>query len=138
MAARRRGRQSRARSRQGGCGKHFSFSGSSEGITKNIHCGMAATFDRDATEPSRPRDLLVLGGGNAALCAAITAREAGLSVTLVESAPETMRGGNSRRSRNTRTILARPPPPLTGGCPGLEERDAVRMAEGGHHDDRPT
>ena len=45
---------------------------------------MAATFDRDATEPSRPRDLLVLGGGNAALCAAITAREAGLSVTLVE------------------------------------------------------
>ncbi|NBT79968.1 MAG: FAD-binding protein, partial [Betaproteobacteria bacterium] len=32
-------------------------------------------------------DVLVIGGGNAALCAAITAREAGASVLLLESAP---------------------------------------------------
>ena len=39
-------------------------------------------------------DVLVAGGGNAALCAAITARQAGASVLLVESAPKAFRGGN--------------------------------------------
>ena len=42
--------------------------------------------------PAREYDLLVLGGGNAALCAALMAREAGLSVLLVESAPKHFRG----------------------------------------------
>jgi hypothetical protein len=32
-------------------------------------------------------DVLVIGGGNAALCAALMAREAGASVMLLESAP---------------------------------------------------
>ena len=32
-------------------------------------------------------DVLVLGGGNAALCAALMAREAGASVLLLEAAP---------------------------------------------------
>ena len=32
-------------------------------------------------------DVLVIGGGNAALCAALTAREAGASVTLLEGRP---------------------------------------------------
>ena len=32
-------------------------------------------------------DVLVIGGGNAALCAALMAREAGASVLLLESAP---------------------------------------------------
>lgn len=32
-------------------------------------------------------DVLVIGGGNAALCAALTAREAGASVLLLEAAP---------------------------------------------------
>ena len=45
-------------------------------------------------------DVLVAGGGNAALCAAITARQAGASVLLVESAPRAFRGGNSRHTRN--------------------------------------
>ena len=44
-------------------------------------------------------DVLVAGGGNAALCAAITARQAGASVLLVESAPRAFRGGNSRHLR---------------------------------------
>ena len=33
-------------------------------------------------------EVVVAGGGNAALCAAITAREKGAAVTLFESAPE--------------------------------------------------
>jgi tricarballylate dehydrogenase len=40
-------------------------------------------------------DVLVVGGGNAALCAALTAREAGASVLLPESAPRAWRGSNS-------------------------------------------
>ncbi|HEY2968024.1 MAG TPA: FAD-dependent tricarballylate dehydrogenase TcuA [Casimicrobiaceae bacterium] len=58
-------------------------------------------------------DVLVLGGGNAALCAAITAREAGRSVMLVECAPRHFRGGNSRHTRNLRCVHDRPRDVLT-------------------------
>src|SRR5579864_1855172 len=40
-------------------------------------------------------DVLVAGGGNAALCAALSARESGASVVLLERAPREHRGGNS-------------------------------------------
>ncbi len=41
-------------------------------------------------------DVVVVGGGNAALCAALSAREEGARVVLLERAPEPERGGNSR------------------------------------------
>ena len=41
------------------------------------------------------RNVLVVGAGNAALCAAIAAAEAGARVTVLERAPEAARGGNS-------------------------------------------
>ncbi|MBI2768284.1 MAG: FAD-dependent tricarballylate dehydrogenase TcuA [Burkholderiales bacterium] len=49
-------------------------------------------------------DVLVIGGGNAALCAALMAREAGASVLLLESAPREWRGGNSMHVRNLRCM----------------------------------
>jgi tricarballylate dehydrogenase len=49
-------------------------------------------------------DVLVLGGGNAALSAALSAREQGASVLVVESAPHEFRGGNSRHTRNLRLL----------------------------------
>jgi len=49
-------------------------------------------------------DVLVIGGGNAALCAALMAREAGASVLLLEAAPREWRGGNSQHTRNLRCM----------------------------------
>ncbi len=46
--------------------------------------------------------MAVIGGGNAALCAAIAARHAGASVLLLERAPRAWRGGNSKYTRNLR------------------------------------
>jgi tricarballylate dehydrogenase len=41
-------------------------------------------------------DVLVVGKGNAALCAALSARNHGARVTIIEAAPEDESGGNSR------------------------------------------
>jgi tricarballylate dehydrogenase len=49
-------------------------------------------------------DVAVLGGGNAAMCAALTARETGASVIVLEWAPRHYRGGNSRHTRNLRCV----------------------------------
>ena len=50
-------------------------------------------------------DVIVLGGGNAALCAAISAREAGADrVLMLEAAPHEWRGGNSQHTRNIRCM----------------------------------
>ena len=49
-------------------------------------------------------DVLVIGGGNAALCAALMAREAGASVLLLEASPREWRGGNSQHTRNLRCM----------------------------------
>lgn len=59
-------------------------------------------------------DLAVVGGGNAALCAAITAAEAGARVIILEGAPLAYRGGNSRHTRNFRCMHRGPMFPLTG------------------------
>ena len=57
---------------------------------------------------SRAVDVLVVGGGSAALCAAIAARRIGASVRIVEQAPATLRGGNTRHARNFRLMHDRP------------------------------
>jgi len=59
-------------------------------------------------------DVLVIGGGNSALCAAIMAREAGASVLLLESAPKEWRGGNSVHTRNLRCMHEGPQDVLLG------------------------
>ncbi len=65
-------------------------------------------------------DVLVIGGGNAALCAAITARESGASVLLLEAAPHAWRGGNSMHTRNIRCMHDAPQDVLTEAYPEEE------------------
>ncbi len=40
-------------------------------------------------------DVVVVGAGNAATCAALSARENGAKVVMLEAAPKELRGGNS-------------------------------------------
>ena len=40
--------------------------------------------------------MIVVGGGNAAFCAALAAQEQGATVLMLEAAPEDESGGNSR------------------------------------------
>ena len=52
--------------------------------------------------PGGPVDVLIAGAGNAAMCAAIEAARRGRRVVVVDVAPEHMRGGNTRHTRNMR------------------------------------
>jgi tricarballylate dehydrogenase len=76
-------------------------------------------------------DVLVIGGGNAALCAAIAARRAGASVLVVEAAPKFYRGGNTRHTRNIRCAHDTATEHLTG--PYTEDEfwdDLLSITEG--------
>ena len=86
-------------------------------------------------DASRTYDVLVLGGGNAALCAAITAREAGCSVLVLECAPKHFRGGNSRHTRNLRCMHDAPADVLTGTYPEEEYWEDLLKVTGGETDE---
>ena len=84
---------------------------------------------------SRVWDVLVIGGGNAALCAAVTARQLGCSVLLIESAPKAFRGGNSRHTRNMRTMHTEPTSVLTDAYLEDEYWDDLLRVTGGQTDE---
>src|SRR5947199_366099 len=76
-------------------------------------------------------DVLIIGGGNAALCAALMAREAGASVTVLEAAPKPWRGGNSQHTRNIRCMHDAPQDVLVDAYPEEEFwQDLVKVTGG--------
>lgn len=77
------------------------------------------------------KHVLVIGGGNAALCAALMAREAGASVTLLEVAPREWRGGNSSHTRNLRCMHDEPQDVLVDAYPEEEFWQDLLKVTGG-------
>ncbi|MEJ8859855.1 FAD-dependent tricarballylate dehydrogenase TcuA [Variovorax robiniae] len=80
-------------------------------------------------------DVLVVGGGNAALCAALMAREAGASVLLLESSPRAWRGGNSQHTRNLRCMHDAPQDVLVDAYPEEEYWQDLLKVTGGLTDE---
>ena len=82
-----------------------------------------------------PWDIVVIGGGNAALCAAITAAETGAKVLMLESAPKPYRGGNSRHTRNFRCMHQAELSVLTGSYGEDEYFDDLMLVTKGKTDE---
>jgi tricarballylate dehydrogenase len=83
----------------------------------------------------RDYDVAVIGGGNAALCAALAARHAGARVVVFERAPRDFRGGNSRHTRNFRCLHSAPTQYLTGSYDEGEFWSDLRSVNGGVADE---
>jgi tricarballylate dehydrogenase len=100
-----------------------------------------AVPDVQSQSESISTDVLVIGGGNSGLCAAISARDRGVRVLVLESSPREFRGGNSRHTRNLRCVHNAPTPILTDAYTedeyladllrvtrGKTDRDLARLA----------
>jgi tricarballylate dehydrogenase len=84
---------------------------------------------------NRKFDVLVIGGGNAALCAAISARRQGASVLVLEGAPKFYRGGNTRHTRNMRCAHDAATEILTGPYTEQEFWEDLQRVTGGETDE---
>jgi len=80
-------------------------------------------------------DVLIIGGGNAALCAAIAARRAGARVLVLEAAPKFYRGGNTRHTRNMRCAHDSATATLSGPYSEAEFYDDLLQVTGGRTDE---
>ncbi len=88
-----------------------------------------ATLDRSRY------DVIVAGGGNAALCAAIAAKREGSSVLVLEAAPKFYRGGNTRHTRNMRCAHDAATDTLSGPYSEEEFWDDLLRVTGGRTDE---
>src|SRR5881398_501873 len=84
---------------------------------------------------TRKYDVLVIGGGNAALCAAISARRTGAQVLVLEGAPKFYRGGNTRHTRNMRCAHDAATDILTGPYTEQEFWEDLQRVTGGETDE---
>ncbi|MEM3675967.1 MAG: FAD-dependent tricarballylate dehydrogenase TcuA, partial [Thermoplasmataceae archaeon] len=74
--------------------------------------------------------VVVIGGGNAGLCAAIEAAESGNQVLLIEASPLKFRGGNSKYTRDIRYVHG-PDRFTSGEYSAPELMDDLRQVSGG-------
>ena len=73
-----------------------------------------------------------MGGGNAALCAAISSASRGARVTLLERAPEALSGGNSRFTAGAMRVVYQNADDLKRLMPDLTEQELARTDFGSY------
>ena len=76
--------------------------------------------------------VVVIGGGNAALCAALSAAEHGADVCVLERAPEPLAGGNSRFTAGAMRTVYSGVDDLAKLMPDLTEAERVRTDFGSY------
>ena len=81
-------------------------------------------------------DVIVVGGGNAALCAALAARESGASVLVLECAPRAERGGNSRFTAGAMRVAYNGVEDLARLMPDLTDEDMANTDFGAYPTDQ--
>ena len=77
------------------------------------------------------------GGGNAALCAALAAAEYGVSVLVLERAPENEAGGNSRFTAGAFRCVYNGVDDLRALMPDLTDDEAAKSDFGAYTEERP-
>ncbi|HET8616893.1 MAG TPA: FAD-dependent tricarballylate dehydrogenase TcuA [Actinomycetales bacterium] len=75
-------------------------------------------------------DVVIVGGGNAALCAALSARERGCSVLLLERAPRDDAGGNTRFTAGAMRVAFDQAEQLYALMPELSDRERAMTTFG--------
>jgi len=81
-------------------------------------------------------DVIVVGGGNAAICAAISAHENGAKVLVIEAAPEAEHGGNSRFTGGAFRFAYRGVDDLNSVSPEVADHDLANIDFGSYSEEQ--
>src|SRR5690242_21855684 len=81
-------------------------------------------------------DVIVVGGGNAAFCAALASQEQGARVLVLEAAPQEERGGNSRFTAGAMRVAYDGVEDLARLMPDLSEEGKARTDFGAYPEDQ--
>lgn len=86
--------------------------------------------------PEQAVDVVVVGAGNAALCAALSARESGASVRVLECAPRAERGGNSTFTAGAMRVAYSGLDDIRGLVPDLSEAEIANTDFGSYTEEQ--
>src|SRR5262245_44612419 len=108
------------------------------GYTRPVSCSLAPARRIRSETGMLPAaaDVVIVGGGNAALCAALAAAEHGISVLVLERAPEEEAGGNSRFTAGAMRCVYDGVEDLKALMPDLTEQEIAQTDFGTYTEDQ--